>query len=193
MDWEQVYLDGEVFWNKGEASPPLKQYLDRNPTHGRALVPGCGHGHEVALAVAHGMDAVGLDIAPTGIKEARETYPQLADRFVVGDLFNPPPEMRDAFDVVIEHTCMSGLHPSLRADYRRGIDLTLRRGGLLVGVWFIDPDLDPGDEGPPFPFPVPELDALFADGYEIVTDYVPDVSFDTRVNQERIRVLRRIA
>jgi methyl halide transferase len=192
MDWEKLYRQGEVFWNKGAASPPMKQYLERNPVRGRALVPGCGHGHEVALAVAHGLDATGLDIAPTGVAEARALYPQLAERFVVGDLFNPPEEMRGAFDVVLEHTCMSGLHPSLRADYRRGIDLTLRRGGLLIGVWYITPDLDPGDEGPPFPFPVPDLTALFADGYEIVEDYVPEVSFPTRVGQERVRVLRRV-
>ncbi len=88
---------------------------------------------------------------------------------------------------------MSGLHPSLRADYRRGIDLTLRPGGRLIGVWFINPDLDPGDEGPPYPFPEPELTALFADDYEIVEDYVPDVSFQTRVRQERMRILRRRA
>ncbi|HEY5552653.1 MAG TPA: methyltransferase domain-containing protein [Opitutaceae bacterium] len=192
MDWEGIYVRGEVFWNKGAPSPPLKQFLERKPVRGRALVPGCGHGHEVALAVEHGLDAIGLDIAPTGIAEARALYPQLAERFVTGDLFNPPPEMHSTFDVVLEHTCMSGLHPSLRPDYRRGIDLTLRRGGLLIGVWFIDPDLDPGDEGPPYPFPVPELTALFADGYEIVEDYVPEVSFETRVNQERIRVLRRV-
>jgi hypothetical protein len=142
--------------------------------------------------MAHGLDAMGLDIAPTGVAEARAVYPDLAERFVTGDLFDPPQEMRDAFDVVLEHTCMSGLHPSLRADYRRGIDLTLRRGGLLIGVWFIEPDLDPGDEGPPFPFSVPDLTALFAEGYEIVEDYVPDVSFETRVNQERVRVLRRV-
>lgn len=193
MDWEEIYQKNEVFWNKGEPSPPLKQYFERNSVRGRALVPGCGHGHEVALAVEHGMDAIGLDIAPTGIAEACATYPHLADRFVVADLFDPPAEMQGAFDVVIEHTCLSGLHPSLRADYRRGIDLTLKRGGLLIGVWFIDPDVDPGDDGPPYPFPVPELNAFFADGYEILDDYVPDVSFPTRVNQERIRVLRRLA
>ena len=191
MNWEEIYQKGEVFWNKGEASPPMKQYLERHPVRGRALVPGCGHGHEVALAVEHGLDAIGLDIAPTGVAEARALYPKLADRFVVGDLFNPPAELRGAFDVVLEHTCLSGLHPSLRADYRRGIDLTLKRGGLLIGVWFIEPDLDPGDEGPPFPFSVPDLTALFAQDYEVVEDYVPDVSFPTRVKQERIRVLRR--
>ena len=192
MNWEEIYQKGEVFWNKGEASPPMKQYLERHRVRGRALVPGCGHGHEVALAVEHGLDAIGLDIAPTGVAEARALYPKLAERFVVGDLFNPPAELRGAFDVVLEHTCLSGLHPSLRADYRRGIDLTLKRGGLLIGVWFIEPDLDPGDEGPPFPFSVPDLTALFAQDYEVVEDYVPDVSFPTRVKQERIRVLRRL-
>jgi hypothetical protein len=40
---------------------------------------------------------------------------------------------------------------------------------------------------------VPELDALFADSYEVVDDHVPDLSFETRLNQERVRVLRRIA
>jgi methyl halide transferase len=192
MDWEALYRNKEVFWNKGAPSPPLIQYLERNPVRGRVLVPGCGHGHEVALAAKHGMDSLGLDIAPTGIAEAQALYPHLAEFFVTGDLFNPPEELHSAFDVVLEHTCMSGLHPSLRAAYRRGIDLTLRRGGLLIGVWFINPDLDPGEEGPPFPFSVPDLTALFADAYEIVDDYEPDVAFPGREGRERVRVLRRV-
>ena len=191
MNWEESYQKGEVIWDRGAPSPPMKQYLERYPARGRALVPGCGHGHEVALAVEHGLDAIGLDIAPTGIAEARALYPKIADRFVVGDLFNPAPELRGVFDVVLEHTCLSGLRPSLRASYRRGIDLALKPGGLLIGVWFINPDLDPDEEGPPFPFPVPDLTALFADGYEIVDDYVPAVAFDVRAGRERVRVLRR--
>jgi SAM-dependent methyltransferase len=192
MDWDEKYRIGEAFWDKGAPSPPMKQYLERHKASGRALVPGCGHGHEVALAAEHGLDATGLDIAPTGVAEARALYPLLAERFVVGDLFDPPRAMRGAFDVVLEHTCMSGLHPTLRANYKRGIDLTLKCGGLLVGVWFINPDLGPGDEGPPFPFSVADLTALFAEGFEIVEDYVPDVAFDTRVGRERVRVLRRV-
>ncbi|MSU46932.1 MAG: methyltransferase domain-containing protein [Lacunisphaera sp.] len=191
MDWDEIYRKGEVFWNKGAPSPPMMQYLEQHKLSGRALVPGCGHGHEVALAVAHGLDAIGLDIAPTGIAEAQALYPKLAKRFITGDMFKPAAELRGAFDVVLEHTCLSGLAPTLRADYRGGIDLTLKPGGLLVGVWFINPDLDPGDEGPPFPLSVFDLTALFADGYEIVEDYVPDAAFETRVGRERLRVLRR--
>lgn len=193
MDWDETYRKGEIFWDKGAPSPPMRQYLTRHPARGRALVPGCGHGHEVALAMEHGLDAVGLDIAPTGIAEARALYPEIAERFIVGDLFNPAPELRGVFDVILEHTCMSGLPPALRASYRAGIDLTLRPGGLLIGVWYINPDLDPGEQGPPFPFSIPDLTALFADSYEIVADYVPDVAFRGREDRERMRVLRRIA
>lgn len=192
MDWEELYQKGETRWEKGEASLPLKEYLARHELRGRALVPGCGRGHEVALAVEHGLDATGLDIAPTAVKEARMNYPHLAQRFVLGSLFDPPEQMRGAFDLVLEHTCMSALPPKLRVDYRRGIDLTLQQGGLLVGVWYINPDLDPGEEGPPFPFSVADLTALFADGYEIVEDYVPKVAFEGREERERLRVLRKL-
>lgn len=193
MDWDEIYRKGEVFWNKGAPSPPMIQYLERHKVAGRAMVPGCGHGHEVALAVKFGLDAIGLDIAPTGIAEARALYPQLAERFVVGDVFDPAPELRGVFDLVLEHTCLSGLPPVMRADYRRGLDLMLRPGGLLIGVWFINPDLDPGEEGPPFPLPEADLSALFAQGYEVVEDYVPDVAFRGREGRERVRVLRRTA
>lgn len=192
MNWDEKYQKGEAFWDKGVPAPAMKQYLTRHAVRGRALVPGCGRGHEVALAVEQGLDATGLDIAPTGIAEARAKYPHLAERFVVGCLFDPPAEMRGAYDVVLEHTCMSALPPSLRADYRRGIDLTLRRGGLLIGVWFINPALDPGEEGPPYPFSEADLTALFAKDYEIVEDYVPDVAFPGREGRELVRVLRRM-
>jgi SAM-dependent methyltransferase len=192
MNWDECYRNGEVFWDKGAPAPAMKQYLAHQAVDGRALVPGCGRGNEVALAVEHGLDAMGLDIAPTAVAEARALYPYLAERFMTGSLFDPPEEMRGTYDVVLEHTCMSGLTPALRADYRRGIDLTLRRGGLLIGMWFINPALDQGKKGPPFPFSVADLTALFAEGYEIVEDYVPDVSFPGREGRERMRVLRRM-
>src|SRR5512143_461640 len=116
MDWDEMYQKGEAFWDRGGPSLPVKQYLERHAVRGRALVPGCGRGHEVALAMEHGLDATGLDIAPTGVAEARAQYPHLAERFVTGSLFDPPEEMRGAYDVVLEHTCMSALRPTLRAD-----------------------------------------------------------------------------
>jgi SAM-dependent methyltransferase len=191
-DWDEHYQKGDTFWDKGAPSPPLKQYLERHKVRGRALVPGCGRGHDVALAGDHGLEAIGLDIAPTAIAEARARYPQFADRFVLGNFFEPPAEWRGAFDFVLEHTCLCALPRALRPQYRRAVDGILRPGGLLIGIWFINPALDPGEEGPPFGISVAELTSLFKDGYEIVDDYVPDVAFPNRQNRERLRVLRRI-
>ncbi len=72
MDWNECYQRGETAWDTGAPAPAMKQYLARHAVRGRALVPGCGRGHEVALAVEHGLDATGLDIAPTGGGGARE-------------------------------------------------------------------------------------------------------------------------
>ena len=192
VDWDQLYREGNVFWDKGEPSPPLRQYLSRTRPTGRALVPGCGRGHEVSLCAEFGLDAVGLDISPTGLGEARSLYPLLADRFVLGSVFDPPERLRGSFDCVIEHTCMSAIHPSLRLDYRKGIDLALSPGGRLIGVWFINPDLAPGEEGPPYRLEVSDLYALFREGYQVVDDYVPTVGFDSRIGRERIVVFQKL-
>lgn len=191
MDWDKRYQDGDVHWDRGGPSPPLRQYVERNPVRGRVLVPGCGRGHDVAMFAALGADAIGLDISPTAIRQAQEAYPDIADRFVVGDLFDAPQEFRSAFDVVAEHTCLSGLAPPLREYYRKGVETALKPGGLLVGVWFINPELDPGATGPPFGISVGELDTLFASGFAVVADFVPEVAYEGREGRERLRVLRK--
>lgn len=191
--WEERYRTGEVHWDRGQISPPLLQYVKEHPLIGRVLVPGCGRGNDVAALAGAGVDVLGLDIAPTAIAEAKQRYPEAADRFVVGDLFNLAPELRGAFDIVVEHTCLSGMPPAMRLSYRKGVESALKPGGLIVGVWFINPNLDPGCEGPPFPLSVEALDALFADGFEVLDDYVPSVAFEGREGRERVRVLRHRA
>lgn len=191
MDWEQRYVNGDVHWDRGGPSPPLRQYVERREVSGRVLVPGCGRGHDVAMLVEHGADAMGLDVSPTAIRQAQELYPTIADRFMVGDLFDLREPFRGAFDVVAEHTCLSGLAPSLREQYRIGVESALKPGGLIVGVWFIDPALDPGETGPPFGISVQELDELFAGSFQTLDDYVPDVAYEGREGRERLRVLKK--
>lgn len=43
---------------------------------GRAFVPGCGRGYEAIAFGKNGSDAIGLDLAPTGIKEAKKVLEQ---------------------------------------------------------------------------------------------------------------------
>jgi len=192
-NWEEHYQTGQIFWNRGAPSPPLVQWVEANGLSGHVLVPGCGLGHEVAWLTGAGIHASGLDIAPTALALAAKEHPEVpVERWVCADLFALPEAMVGAFDAVVEHTCLSGLPPELRQDYVRGVLTALKPGGLIVGVWFISPDRDPGDEGPPFTLPVEVLDKMFAGKAEVMDDYVPEVAFPGREGRERLRVLRKV-
>jgi SAM-dependent methyltransferase len=142
------------------------------------------------MLAAANVDAVGLDISPTAIARAEATYPAHRERLVRGDLFDLPKYWLGTFDYVFEHTCLSGMPPELRPKYRDAVASALAPGGLLVGVWYVNPDMDPGESGPPYGISVPELDALFA-GWQVVEDYVPEVGYEGRVGRERLRVLKK--
>jgi len=193
IDWEQNYLDGHTPWNKGQPSPPLLEWVSQNQPQGRALVPGCGVGHDVAMLLEKGLDAHGLDIAPTAIAMAQAAYPDEANCFVLGDLFATPLEWQGVFDFVFEHTCLCALPPEWRTRYEAAAYQLLKTGAQLVGIWFINPEMDPDETGPPFGISVSELSALFDESrWQVIEDRVPEIGYDGRVGRERLRVLRKL-
>jgi hypothetical protein len=62
-----------------------------------------------------------------------------------------------------------------------------------VGIWFIHPEMDPDETGPPFGISVSELSALFDESrWQVIEDRVPEIGYDGRVGRERLRVLRKL-
>jgi methyl halide transferase len=191
-DWEQNYQEGHTPWNKGLPSPPMLEWVEQNLPQGRALVPGCGVGHDVVMLVEKGLDAHGLDIAPTAIAMAHAAYPDQKSRFVLGDLFATPSDWQGSFDYLFEHTCLCALPPEWRTRYEAAAYELLKPSGQLVGIWFINPEMDPDESGPPFGIPVSELSILFDESrWQILEDHTPEVGYDGRVGRERLRVLRK--
>lgn len=188
-NWDQAYQENFTPWDKGLPAPPLAEWLDHNTLTGRVLVPGCGVGHDVAYLVSRGIDAYGLDIAPTAVERARARYPQLAERFVCADLF----EFRGEFQAIVEHTCLCALPPAWRTKYRDAVAGLLKPGGLLVGVFFINPEMDPGETGPPFGITHDELSSLFAPRFEVLESCIPAKAYPGREGRECFRVMRLTA
>ena len=140
-DWEAAYAQGIAPWDRGSVSPPLRTWFQTHSIpSGRVLVPGCGHGHEVAFLYALGVDVYGLDIAPTGLQGARRLHPEVpADRWLLADLFALPAELKGSFSTVVEHTCLSGMPPELRpADADAVLDALLP-DGQIIGIWYSIP------------------------------------------------------
>lgn len=59
-------------WLEACSSLPFAGALPK----GRALVPGCGRGYDVINFGKNGYDSIGIDLAPTGISEAKRMLPE---------------------------------------------------------------------------------------------------------------------
>lgn len=188
MDWEARYQNADTPWERGEAAPPLVEWLARNEIAGRILVPGCGRGHDVRALARGGAEIVGLDIAASAVARAKSHPPVAAERFLVGDLFALPADFFGAFDAVFEHTCFCAIDPSRREAYVDAVASALRPHGQLLAVFYLDPD---SGEGPPFGVTMAELDALFGSRFRTVESYVPTAAFSGREGRELVRRLQR--
>jgi SAM-dependent methyltransferase len=56
---------------------------------------GSGTGHHVSSLKAHGYDAIGIDLSPSMVKKAKQTYPEL--KFKVGDGLNTSLFLEESF------------------------------------------------------------------------------------------------
>ena len=186
-DWNDCYARNETPWDRGAPAPVLEVLRERSPRllRGRVLVPGCGLGHDARWLAAHGCKVVAVDIAPLAIERARQLDAEQRVDFRLADLFDLPPDLRGRFDLVWEHTCLSALDPLARSQYILGVKSALKPGGAVAGVFYLNPDLDPGETGPPFGISLEELIKLWQDGgFEVEEHWVPEVAYEGREGRE---------
>ena len=195
MDWNARYLEQDTPWDKGTATPVLDEIIARRPeifAGQQVLVPGCGAGHDARWLAANGAIVTGLDIAPLAVVQARALDPGHTVNFAVGDFLNPSPDLDGAFNLLWEHTCFCALDPSLRPAYLEAAHQVLAPGGMVIGVFFINPEMDEGETGPPFGIDAKKLEANWKTaGFELVDSWVPAAGFDGRIGRERVMFLKK--
>jgi methyl halide transferase len=192
-DWNDLYAKGETPWDRGQPAPVLEVLQHRQPglLQGRVLAPGCGLGHDARWLAAHGCEVVGVDIAPLAIERARQLDPDHRVDFRLANLFELPEDLRGSFDLVWEHTCLCALPPELRGNYIAAVRAALKPGGAVAGVFYMNPDLDPGETGPPFGITLAELIQLWQNGgFEVQEHWVPEVAYEGRAGRERVMLLK---
>ncbi len=188
-DWQQRYETQDTPWEKGAAHPGLLEFLRKSPLRGDVLVPGCGYGHDVRAIASTADLVVGLDIAPGAVAAADAVPCVGGERYMQGDLFAMPARMRGAFDWVFEHTCFCAIPTARRADYVEAVAGALKPGGHLLAIFYLDPGLDPGEEGPPFGVTTSELDAFFGERFQTLGEWHPSATFPGREGRELCRIL----
>jgi len=190
MDWNRRYVEGDTPWDKGSAHPAIEFAMRQNALTGRILVPGCGTGHDVRALASCGLEVTGLDLAPVALQTAQSLDPDRRARYVLGDLFDLPGELRGAFNGVFEHTCFCAIDPARRGEYVDAVASALELGGKLLAVFFLEPGND-GD-GPPFGCMRSEVDRLFTGPFRSLREWEEIPTYPGREGRELLRLLERV-
>ncbi len=177
--WDHIYRDEAGGWELGRATPPLAGYFAAASPRGlRALVVGCGRGHEARLLAGLGAHVTAIDIAPTAIATAMASSAPGID-YRVQDLFTLP-RGPDRFDLVVEHTCYCAIEVARRGEYVDAVADLLVPGGQLVGLFYAHGR--PG--GPPFTVDAASVRAAFERRFTIDELVVATDSVLVRMGEE---------
>jgi hypothetical protein len=196
------------------ATPALCDWLDGHPLDpGRALVPGCGRGHDVIELARRGFDALGIDFAGSAVREARALAAKdRGARFLERDLFSLladpgrqepwealPSLEEGSIDLWWENTCYCAIEPDRRSEYASIAARLVRRGGTLLLLAF---PLDgrqaktPADSEPssgPYRIRAEEIAPRFAPHFVLRTLAPPPrPSSPHRIGRELLAVLERV-
>lgn len=195
-DWETRYVAGDMPWEKGRAAPPLLEVMAKVDSarwgSGPILVPGCGLGHDVRVLVSTGLPVLGLDLSATAVDLAGKFSQVGAETYEKGDFLDPEWCAGRSFSAMWEHTCFCAIDPSDRPRYAEAAGACIKEGGLLAGVFFLNPN-DPGEEdtGPPFGTTVDELKTRFSPWFEFLEGWVPETAYPGREGREWIGLFIR--
>jgi SAM-dependent methyltransferase len=150
-------------WDIGRPQPALAAVADQ--FSGRFLDAGCGTGEHALLAATRGLDAVGVDAAPTAIALAEEKARErgLRVRFLVADALELG-ALGEQFDTVVDCGLFHVFDDDDRARYVRSLADAVAPGGRVFLLCFSD--RQPGDWGPRR-IREDELRASFTDGWRV--------------------------
>ena len=183
--WDLRYEARFAPWDAGRVPADLACFL-AGRTPGKALVPGCGSGHEVRALAEAGWEVLGIDFSAQALAAARKVVGPWHERLRQADFFGPLPEA--PFDLVYERAFLCALPRRMWGEWAQRMAELMKPGGLLAGFFFIAE----GDRGPPFPLhDDAELAALLGADFECTEDRPAEGSIDVFAGHERWQEWRR--
>ena len=161
LPWDASYHDGHAPWDIGRPQPAIVRLASEGGFAGMVLDAGCGTGENALLAASLGLPVVGVDVAETALRIAREKARErtIEIEFAAADAFHLD-RLGRVFNTVLD----CGLFHTFDGDERPGYVASLasvtRHDGTLYVLCFSDDRPDTG----PHPVRQDELRAAFSAG-----------------------------
>lgn len=176
-DFDQSYK-GAPPWDIGRPQPTFLRLAEAGLIQGRVLDAGCGTGEHVLMAAERGLQATGIDAAPTAIAAAQRKANDrgLPARFLVWDALRLA-DLRENFDTVLDSGLFHVFDDDARASYVEALAAVIHPGGRYLMCCFSD--RQPGDWGPRR-VSQDEIGTAFGAGWEV--ESIEASRFDTNLD-----------
>jgi cyclopropane fatty-acyl-phospholipid synthase-like methyltransferase len=164
-------------WDIGRPQPVFLRLADAGLIRGRVLDAGCGTGEHVLMAAERGLEATGIDAAPSAISAAQRKAADrgLTARFLLLDALRLA-ELEEHFDTVLDSGLFHIFDDERRARYVETLGAVVQRSGRYFMCCFSYHQ--PGDWGPRR-VSQDEIRAAFATSWEV--ESIEAAHFDTNL------------
>ena len=148
--WDEAYRQSaSPPWDIGRPQPEFARLADAGSIAGRVVDVGCGTGENALMLAAHGLEVMGIDLAPTAIDRARQKAHErgiAAVEFTVWDALDLSNLVTSTgtFDCAIDSGVFHTFADEDRAAYVGGVGAAVRSGGRLFLMCFSEREPDWG-------------------------------------------------
>jgi 2-polyprenyl-3-methyl-5-hydroxy-6-metoxy-1,4-benzoquinol methylase len=189
-DWQGHYDRGDLMWDIEQVSPPFERlWVEGRLEKGKAIIPGCGRGHEVVYFAERGFDVTGLDFTIGAVTALRQMLAEknLRANVLNEDFFALDRSHDDSYDIMFEQTFFSAIAPSQRSPYVDTSARILKKNGLLLALFY-----ETGEGGgPPFNTTCEDIRNNFTRLFTLEHLEKTPHSIDRRIGKEWLAFLRK--
>jgi cyclopropane fatty-acyl-phospholipid synthase-like methyltransferase len=163
-DFDALYA-GTPPWDIGRPQPAYVEVAQAGGIRGRVLDVGCGTGEHALMAAGLGLEATGVDTAPSAIAIAQRKAQDrgLTARFLVWNALQLA-DLGDEFDTVIDSGLFHVFEDEDRYRFVDSLRAVIPTGGRYYMLCFSD--RQPGDFGPRR-VTQEEIRASFSEGWQV--------------------------
>ena len=189
-DWERHYKANDLGWDLGEVAPPfVRLWEEKKISPCKAIIPGCGLGHEAIFLAERGFQITAVDYTKGAIDSLEKALKKknLSGEVLRQDFFELDSYYNDEFDLMVENTFFCAINPSMRKKYVLTAGRILKSGALLVGLFY---ETDKKG-GPPFNTRKSDIEEHFSARFAIEVLSKTPHSAEQRQGKEWLAIFKK--